>query len=130
MTVNEKFVKPTPTQIQNLVTIALTEDVGAGDLTASLIGAEVEAEARLICREEAILCGVDWANEVFRQIDKDIVVEWKAKDGDALVPDQIVFKAFGNARSILTAERSAINLLQTLSGTASEANRYARELNG
>ncbi len=126
----QKPIKPIPSEIRRLVKVALKEDVGAGDLTAALIDVDVQARARLICREEAILCGVEWANEVFRQVDKKIVVQWNGVDGDALSPNQTVFEAFGNARSMLTAERAAINLLQTLSGTASVCHRYARELEG
>ncbi len=123
-------MKPSKYQISHLVALTLQEDVGDGDLTAALINAETSAQARLICREQAILCGVAWANEVFRQVDRSIEVNWNAQDGDALEVGQVVFEAFGNARSILTAERAAINLLQTLSGTASEAHRYAVQLAG
>lgn len=123
-------IQPPRYQISDLVSLTLQEDIGDGDLTAALIDAETTAQARLICKEQAVLCGVVWANEVFRQVDSSLVVNWNAQDGDKLQPDQVVFEALGNARSILTAERAAINLLQTLSGTASEANRYASKLDG
>ncbi len=126
----KKPLKPTAAQIKKLVKLTLDEDIGAGDLTAGLIDAKVDANAKLICREQAILCGVEWVNAVFAAVDKNIKVQWSGQDGDTLEENQVVFEAHGNARSILTAERAAINILQTLSGTATEANRYAVQLAG
>jgi len=116
--------------IQNLVRSVLAEDVGAGDLTAGLIPAQAQAEARLICRESAILCGRAWFDEVFAQVDEGVEINWQADEGAAMLPDQAVCLIKGSARSMLTAERSAINLLQTLSGTATTARHYADLLQG
>jgi len=116
--------------IQKLVRSVLAEDVGAGDLTAALIPVQAQAEARLICRESAILCGQSWFDEVFVQTDAQVDIDWQIDEGETMAPDQTVCLIRGNARSILTAERSAINLLQTLSGTATTARHYADHLQG
>jgi len=109
---------------------ALAEDLGNGDLTAALVPANAAARARLIVREPAILCGTDWFNEVFHQLDPTIELSWSAKDGDALRPGQPVCELIGKARSILSGERTALNFLQTLSGTASLADRYVKAVHG
>lgn len=116
--------------IQNLVRSVLAEDVGSGDLTAALIPEKARAEARLICRESAVLCGRAWFDEVFAQVDERLVLDWQIDEGLKMAPDQEICLIRGNARSILTAERSAINLLQTLSGTATTARHYAEQLQG
>ena len=109
---------------------ALDEDVGGGDLTAALVPAQAKARARVIVREPAVLCGVDWFAEVFRQLDPGIDVKWLAEDGDALQSGQPVCELEGYARPILTGERTALNFLQTLSGTASLASRYVAAVQG
>jgi nicotinate-nucleotide pyrophosphorylase (carboxylating) len=116
--------------IDALVSAALKEDVGDGDITAALIPADAQAQAKLICREAAVLCGVPWFDATFKAVDASINIGWKAKEGEKLEPDQTVCEIKGNARSILTAERTAINLLQSLSGTASVSRRYAEKLAG
>jgi len=109
---------------------ALAEDLGNGDLTAALVPPEAGARARVIVRESAILCGVDWFNEVFHQLDPAIQLVWSARDGDALEPGQLVCELNGKARPVLTGERTGLNFLQTLSGTASLAARYVAEVEG
>jgi nicotinate-nucleotide pyrophosphorylase (carboxylating) len=114
-----------PTDVSETVRRALTEDVGQGDLTAALIPSDARATATVIAREEAVICGAPWFDEVFRQIDPDIVVEWKVRDGGVVAPGAECCRVRGRARSLLTAERTALNFLQTLSGTATLARRYA-----
>jgi nicotinate-nucleotide pyrophosphorylase (carboxylating) len=107
------------------VAFALEEDIRSGDITASLIPAENSARARVITRENAIVCGVEWVNEVFRQIDPGVAMNWNVADGDRVSPDQVLFELQGKARSLLTGERCALNFLQTLSGTATLCRQYA-----
>ena len=114
--------------IQSQVSQALAEDIGSGDLTAALIPQDNRSSAHLVCREPAVLCGCDWFNEVFRQLDDSITIQWYANDGDSIRNEQRICTVSGNARHILTGERSAINFLQTLSGTASAAHQYVKQL--
>ena len=107
-----------PADIAAVVSAALAEDVGAGDLTADLIDEKARARAQVVVREPAILCGRAWVEETFRQIDAAIVTAWRAKDGDRLAPDTVVCEIGGPARGLVTGERTALNFLQTLSGTA------------
>jgi nicotinate-nucleotide pyrophosphorylase (carboxylating) len=111
--------------LQSNVTIALLEDVGEGDITARLIPADEMASAAVITREDATICGVDWVNEVARQLDPTIAIDWMVADGQQAPANQLLFQAYGNARSLLTFERCALNFLQCLSGTASIAHYYA-----
>jgi len=111
--------------IATTVRNSLEEDIGDGDITAKLIPAENRAVARVISRQQAVICGVDWVNEVFKQVDPEMQIDWKVADGDRVERDQVLFTAKGAARSLLTAERAALNFLQTLSGTATESARYA-----
>jgi nicotinate-nucleotide pyrophosphorylase (carboxylating) len=119
-----------PKDIEAQVAAALREDVGAGDVTAKLVPEQQRARARLITREDAVLCGRPWATETFRQLDSAVALDWKAADGDALKAGDVIFEASGPARAILTGERTAINFLQMLSGTATEARRYADAIAG
>lgn len=111
--------------LKRSVAFAIEEDVRDGDITAGLIPDTNTAKARVITRERATLCGVEWVNEVFRQVDPDVIVTWHAKDGDQVEPNQVLFELEGKARSLLTGERCALNFLQTLSGTATVCRRYA-----
>ena len=113
-----------PDGIADSVRSALAEDIGSGDITAELIPQEKLAQGRIICREEAVLCGRAWADEVARQVDTNIQLEWLAEDGERLSADQCIARLQGPARSLLTAERSMLNFLQTLSGTASITRSY------
>lgn len=121
---------PEPELVTAQVQQALAEDLGDGDLTAALVPEHAAARARVIVREAAILCGLDWFNEVFHQLDPAIELKWSAKDGDALQPGQLVCELTGKARPILSGERTALNFLQTLSGTASLAGRYVKAIQG
>jgi nicotinate-nucleotide pyrophosphorylase (carboxylating) len=114
-----------PSVIHADVRRALSEDVGSGDITAMLIPAEQYAQAHLVCRESARLCGQDWFEEVFRQLDPAITTEWLISDGEPIQTGQTVCRLQGPARAILTGERTAINFLQTLSGTATLVHQYA-----
>ncbi len=116
--------------IQITVTNALSEDIGAGDITAQLIPADNTATARIISRQTAVVCGTDWVNEVFRQVDPELQLEWEVKDGDLVDRDQTLFTVSGSARNMLTAERTALNFLQTLSGTATVSHSYAQKVSG
>ena len=116
---------PNPT-----VALALAEDIGGGDLTAALIPEDAQAEATVISRENAILCGAAWFDAVFRQLDSRIVIDWQAADGDRIAPDQLLCTLRGSARALLTGERTALNFLQLLSGTATLARRYADAVAG
>ena len=111
--------------IVELVAQALAEDVASGDITAELIGADVQASGRIVTREDGILCGTGFALEAFQQIDPSCHVEWAAQDGDAIAADSLVCTLSGPARALLTGERTALNFLQLLSGTATTASLYA-----
>lgn len=109
---------------------ALAEDVGDGDITASLIPADRQASATIITREAATLCGTAWADEVFRQIDPAIRVQWLASDGDRIEANQSFCTLEGPARGLLTGERTALNFIQTLSATATSSRYYADLVSG
>ncbi|MDF2181557.1 carboxylating nicotinate-nucleotide diphosphorylase [Neptuniibacter sp. CAU 1671] len=113
------------TEIPSAVARFLQEDIQSGDITAQLIPEETQATARIISRQQAVICGVDWVNEVFRQVDPAMQLEWLVDDGDRVQRDQVLFLAKGSARNLLTAERTALNILQTLSGTATISQKYA-----
>lgn len=110
--------------IINQVANALDEDVGSGDISAQLIGESAQLETELLVREDAVLCGIQWFDEVFRQCDPEIVTRWRARDGDPISANSVVCEVSGPARGLLTAERSALNFLQTLSGTATLTRSY------
>jgi len=110
------------------VATALHEDIGDGDITALLIDPEITANAQVISREAATICGQDWFNASFHQIDSAINIEWQVNDGDLVKKDQVLCKINGKARALLTAERTALNFLQTLSATASLTRHYADSL--
>jgi len=104
---------------------ALAEDVGAGDITASLIAPDALASAEVITREAGVLCGKSFADETFRQVDDRCSTKWLVADGDHLDAGDTLFRVTGPARALLTAERTALNFLQALSGTATVAKDYA-----
>lgn len=115
---------PLPPDVEASVVRALAEDVGSGDLTAMLVPEGARCRARVITREPAVLCGTAWVDAVFRHLDPRLRVHWHATDGAAIEPDQLLFEVEGAARPLLTGERTALNFLQTLSGTATAARRY------
>jgi nicotinate-nucleotide pyrophosphorylase (carboxylating) len=114
--------------ISDTVKAALGEDIGSGDLTAALIPADANARANVICRQEAVLCGQAWFDEVFKQLDEALTVNWLAQDGNAIHAEQTVCQLEGSTRTILTGERSALNFLQMLSATATVTRDYVRKL--
>jgi nicotinate-nucleotide pyrophosphorylase (carboxylating) len=116
---------PLPADIATVVSRAIAEDLGSGDLTADLIGSHTAAVARVIARERATLCGRAWFDETFRQLDGRVAVSWHAADGDQVAADAVVCEVRGPARSIVTGERTALNFLQTLSGTATATRALA-----
>jgi len=118
-------IRPSDSDVLANVRAALAEDVGSGDITAALIPAAAKASARVITREDGVLCGRAWVDRVFAELDPSITVDWTARDGDRIVAGQQLFTASGNARALLTGERSALNFLQLLSGTATSCQRYA-----
>lgn len=111
--------------IETQVRAALAEDIGAGDVTAALVPSDEVATATILAREPAIICGIDWVQTSFQQVDKTIQIKWHVNEGEQVKADQTLCTLTGLARSLLTAERCALNFLQTLSGTATETNRYA-----
>jgi nicotinate-nucleotide pyrophosphorylase (carboxylating) len=119
-----------PELVRAQVHAALKEDIGAGDRTADLIRETAESEVRVVCREEAVLCGVAWFGQVFRQLDNQVRVNWSVGDGDPVSAGQTICTLVGNTRALLTGERTALNYLQTLSGTATQARRYADAVKG
>ncbi len=112
------------------VQLALAEDIGSGDITAQLIPADKESNATIITRENAVVCGISWVNEVFHQLDPNLKIDWAVSDGDVISVDQILCTLQGNARALLTGERTALNFLQTLSGTATTSRHYAHLMAG
>ncbi len=111
--------------IVQTVKFALQEDIGSGDITAELIDENSQTQAHVISRDNAIICGTQWVDEVFNQLDSSVEIDWLVSDGDAVKANQTLVKFNGNARSLLTAERTALNFLQTLSATATVASEYA-----
>ncbi|MCU7958576.1 MAG: carboxylating nicotinate-nucleotide diphosphorylase [gamma proteobacterium symbiont of Bathyaustriella thionipta] len=110
--------------ITDTVRQALLEDIGAGDLTAELVPPHAVSEGQLICRQSAVICGRPWFDEVFRQLDDSIQVEWQVTEGQSVAADSLLCTLRGNSRALLSGERSALNFLQTLSATASLTRRY------
>lgn len=117
-------------QVTSDVKKALLEDVGTGDVTASLLPPQLIVEAEIISREPMLVCGQPWVNEVFHQIDNKIEIEWLVSEGDWLSAKASLCILHGTASSILTAERTALNFLQTLSATATQSYQYAQKLQG
>ncbi|NIM69708.1 MAG: carboxylating nicotinate-nucleotide diphosphorylase [Xanthomonadales bacterium] len=121
---------PGDEEIAAQVARALAEDIGDGDCTAGLIPAAAQLTTRVICRQAAVLCGVAWFQEAYRQLDPSVSVSWSAGDGDPLQPGQAVCRVRGPARAVLSGERTALNFLQTLSATATRAARYLAAIQG
>mgnify|MGYP001826468225 FL=1 len=112
-------------ELLHTVQIALAEDIGKGDITAALIPEHQTAQATVMCREPAIVCGMAWFNAVFEELDSRVETYWLVHDGDAVDANQILCKLSGPARALLSGERTALNFLQTLSATATLSRRYA-----
>ena len=121
---------PLPPDLLSTVALALAEDVGAGDVTADLVPPDGEAFAVVVCREAAVLCGRAWFDAVYAKLDERIRINWCAEDGELIKADTVVCRLEGPARALLTGERTALNFLQSLSGTATVARRYAEAVAG
>ena len=117
-------------EILNNVAKSLSEDIGEDDLTALLIKSEISAVATVICREKSILCGTQWFDTCFKKLSPQTEIHWFAEEGDVILAGQELCKIKGNARSLLTAERSALNFLQTLSAIATQTRSYVDEVLG
>ena len=116
--------------VRGMVATALAEDIGTGDISAALVPPERVATARVICRDNAVICGQPWVDEVFRQVDASLRVAWRVADGQEVAADSELFVVEGSARAILTAERSALNFLQLLSGTATATRAALEQISG
>ena len=119
------LLEDTVADIASCVERALKEDIGTGDITAMLIPEQQQAKGEVLCREHAVICGCAWVDEVFKQLDPKTSIDWLVQDGDEVAPDQVLFTLSGSARVLLTGERTALNFLQLLSGTATLARQYA-----
>ncbi len=119
-----------PDDISDSVRRALAEDIGGGDLTASLIPADSQVHANVITRDDAVLCGTSWFDEVFRQLDERIVISWQTQDGDRIRAGQTLCRLHGPARAVLSGERMALNFLQLLSGVATQTRHYVDAVRG
>ncbi|MEP7044536.1 MAG: carboxylating nicotinate-nucleotide diphosphorylase [Dokdonella sp.] len=126
----DSVLAPSRETIERDVRRALDEDVGSGDVTADLLPAAARARARVVTREAAVLCGTAWFDECFRQLDAATRIEWHAKDGDRVVAGAVLCHLSGAARALVTGERSALNFLQTLSGTATATATYVDAARG
>jgi nicotinate-nucleotide pyrophosphorylase (carboxylating) len=119
-----------PADLASQVDAALREDIGSGDVTAALVPAAQQVRGALITREDAVLCGREWAQETFRRLDPQVRLTWRAADGDQLRATQVIFEIAGAARPVLSGERTALNFLQLLSGTATATRRYVEAVAG
>lgn len=108
----------------------LEEDIGTGDLTAAIIPKQIRARAEIITREDLLMCGQAWVEEVFTCVDKDIQIDWSVQEGEFVTAGELLCCISGNARALLTAERTALNILQTLSATATIARCFAQAVAG
>jgi nicotinate-nucleotide pyrophosphorylase (carboxylating) len=121
---------PVSADLPQQVAAALAEDIRGGDLTAALIPPDRSGRATVITREAAILCGIPYVEAVFRQVDSRVSFDWRVLEGETVSANQILFSVDGPARALLTAERTALNFLQLLSGTATAAHAFAQLLAG
>lgn len=124
------LTEQTQASIGPVVAAAIAEDVGAGDLTASLIDKEAVVGAQIIARESLVLCGEAWVDEVYRQLDENVIIDWYIGDGGHAEANDVICKLVGPARALLTGERTALNFLQTLSSTATVTAEYVAAIDG
>jgi nicotinate-nucleotide pyrophosphorylase (carboxylating) len=130
MTPDARFAPPDATTIAADVERAFAEDLGTGDATADLLPAAARASARLTCREDAVIAGAPWFDACFRRLDPAVEIDWQAHDGQRVAPGTVVCRLRGNARALVSAERSALNFLQLLSGTATATADYVAAVSG
>jgi nicotinate-nucleotide pyrophosphorylase (carboxylating) len=123
-------IAPDHATVSHNVRAALSEDIGAGDITAALIDASSRASGRVITREDGVMCGQPWVDAVFAELDSEVKLEWHCQDAQAVSAGDTLFSIQGPARSLLTGERCALNFLQLLSGTATTCQRYAGRVSG
>ncbi len=116
--------------VASSVKAALEEDMGSGDLTASLVPAKQQVSAKIIAREDAVICGIAWAEACFRQLDNDVTISWLVKEGEYVTANQTLCDITGEARALLSAERCALNFLQTLSAIATHTRQYVEAIAG
>ena len=119
-----------PADLGAQVDAALREDIGSGDVSAALVPAGQRVRGSIVTREAAILCGRAWADETFRRLDPQVRLGWHAADGERIAADQVIFEIEGPARAVLTGERTALNFLQLLSGTATATRRLVDAVAG
>jgi nicotinate-nucleotide pyrophosphorylase (carboxylating) len=119
-----------PADLPDQVSRALREDIGSGDVTAALIPSLQQAQARVLCREQAVLCGTAWFDETYRQLDPAVRIDWRVAEGARVPANSILCELSGPARPMLTGERTALNFLQLLSATATITQRYVEALGG
>lgn len=130
MTLAFRFAPPDHALIDADVERSFAEDLGRGDATASLLPAEAQATARLTCREDAVIAGIPWFNACVHKLDRNARIDWHVSDGDRVKPGDIICEMHGNARALVSAERSALNFLQLLSGTATTTAAYVAAVAG
>ena len=121
---------PLPGDLDSIIDLALTEDIGDGDITSLLITEDRSVKAHIICKENAILCGIPWVSAVYKKIDNSTRIDWHFEEGTSVEVGDSVASITGQARTILTGERTALNFLQTLSGTATIVREYLIALKG
>ncbi len=117
-----------PNDLAIIVSLALNEDIGDGDITSALLAKDLKVKANIICKEDAVLCGIPWAHEVYDKIDNSLQIEWEFNEGDKIKVGDRVASIIGSARTILSGERTVLNFLQTLSGTATTTAEYIAAL--
>ncbi len=127
---SDSVVAPAIEHISAQVRTALAEDLGDGDLTAALIPEASRSKVQIIARESGVVCGTDWVDQVFQRLDPTIKIDWNFRDGQQVAADDLLCRLRGNTRALLSGERTALNFLQTLSGTATQAWRYVRAVEG
>ncbi|GAA0240223.1 carboxylating nicotinate-nucleotide diphosphorylase [Rhodanobacter caeni] len=124
------FSLPSPAHISHDIDRAFAEDIGAGDATADLLDADAQGRAELTCRDDAVLAGSAWFDACFRRLDPSVRIEWLLQDGQRATADGVVCRLSGRARALVTAERSALNFLQLLSGTATITAAHVQAIAG
>jgi len=125
----EKVIALRQAMLEN-VSAALNEDIGAADYTACLIPESQPAKATIICRQSAVICGIPWAHQCFLQLNQGIHIDWQVKEGESVRANRVLARISGNARAMLSAERSALNFLQLLSATATETRKFVNAIAG
>ena len=130
MTTALRFTPPDPATINADVERAFAEDLGKGDATASLLPADAQATAQLTCREDAVIAGIPWFDACVHKLDPHAKIDWQVSDGDRIAPGTVACVMHGNARALVSAERSALNFLQLLSGTATTTAAYVAAVAG